>query len=207
MCFFPELAFSFFSFSPSPFHSATSPIHTATVNSTRPQFPNLKNGTDGDCRRAPQEWQYGMCRGCQRAPQEWSGQSALGWTGGMKHTWADRGSRNGSVQLTKPHLRLSVSKLGHPRWRPNTLTIKSPLLLFVIMSRIPQLYNFHLNIVLKQGGNFRLLVFSFFEEDRTCIVGHFICRAPLPNGKDILFFLRERYSIFVPYPLQKSSGS
>jgi hypothetical protein len=104
MCFFPELAFSFFLFSPSPFHSATSPVHTATVNSTCPQFPNLRNGADGDCQRAPQEWQYGTCRGCQRAPQEWSGQSALGWTGGMKHTWADRGSRNGSVQLTKPHL-------------------------------------------------------------------------------------------------------
>jgi hypothetical protein len=71
------------------------------------------------------------------------------------------------------------------------------------MSRIPQLYNFHLNIVLKQGGNFRLLVFSFFEEDRTCIVGHFICRAPLPNGKDILFFFAGKIFNICTVPLTK----
>jgi hypothetical protein len=105
----------------------------------------------------------------------------------VEHTWADggggggrsertsSGSRNGSVQLTKPHLqesardtiffvsslqatntqlRLSVSKLCHPRWR-YPYSLFPLLLLMVIRASLINLLFFILYI-----GFF--ILFSFF---------------------------------------------
>jgi hypothetical protein len=133
-------------------HHFSSPPHCHQLHSfARLQFPNLRNGADDGYRRAPQEWQYGTGGGCRRLPQEWSGWSAPGWGGGAvrahlawQQEWlgpVDQAPLTGvrwrydffvsSLQAMNTQLRLSVSKLCHPRWRyPYSLF---PLLLLMMI--------------------------------------------------------------------------
>jgi hypothetical protein len=112
MCFFPKLALPFFMFSPSPSHSITSPVHPTAINSTAPlacSSPTSEMArtmaTEGHLRNGSMA-QAGVARGHLRNGA--GGAHLGGWGRGGRSERTSRGSRNGSVQLTKPHLQESA---------------------------------------------------------------------------------------------------